>query len=168
MDVASNFCLLHAKLSKLGFDAWADVNEGDVMTGNPHTFACFLRFLYHRFPAATSALLQRYDWFLLETEDTALGATTVRLLSTTNPEIGVVSAAQFSQCKYAMVKINMCHALLRLLRSLTATPPPRLVSEAKAIASGEGNATSPLASRSADVQLRIKERRSALNSIPRS
>ncbi|GET89094.1 hypothetical protein, conserved [Leishmania tarentolae] len=122
MELASNFSLLHAKLSKLGFRQWDSVNEGDVMTGNPHTYSLFLRFLYHRFPAATAALIRKHDWFLLERSDRNIGAATVRLLAVEIGEVHGISGAQFNRCKYASVKVAMCHSLLRLLRSLTPQP----------------------------------------------
>ncbi|KAG5502731.1 hypothetical protein JKF63_04498 [Porcisia hertigi] len=119
MDLASNFSLLHAKLSKLGFCHWERVSEGDVMTGNPHTYALFLRFLYHRFPASTAVLIRKHEWFLVEHSDTHIGATTVRLLAAEAGERHGISGAQFSQCKYASAKVTICHSLLRLLHSLT-------------------------------------------------
>ncbi|CAJ1026177.1 hypothetical protein, conserved [Leishmania lindenbergi] len=119
MELASSFSLLHAKLSKLGFRDWTSVSEGDVMTGNPHTYALFLRFLYHRFPAATAALICKHEWFILEHSDVNIGAATVRLLAVEAGETHGISGAQFSRCKYASAKVAMCHSLLRLLRSLT-------------------------------------------------
>ncbi|CBZ27572.1 conserved hypothetical protein [Leishmania mexicana MHOM/GT/2001/U1103] len=122
MELASSFSLLHAKLSKLGFRDWDQVSEGDVMTGNPHTYSFFLRFLYHRFPAATAALIRKHDWFILEHSDKNIGAATVRLLATETGEVHGISGAQFGRCKYASAKVAMCHSLLRLLRSLTPQP----------------------------------------------
>ncbi|KPI89298.1 hypothetical protein ABL78_1631 [Leptomonas seymouri] len=174
MESASNFCLLHAKLSKLGFRDWSSVSEGDVMTGNPHTFAVFLRFLYRRFPAATAMLLRRYDWFLVEADDVRLGATTVRLLSTAASETNLISATQFGMCKYAMVKMNMCHALLRLLRSLRITPSSpavfNIASNQKPMAIERSGKAAPCSSSSLSPNghLRINERRSELNSVSRS
>ncbi|KPA79384.1 hypothetical protein ABB37_05237 [Leptomonas pyrrhocoris] len=174
MEIASNFCLLHAKLSKLGFSDWASVNEGDVMTGSPHTFAVFLRFLYRRFPAATATLLRRYDWFLVEADDAKVGASTLRLLSTAAHETNLISAAQFGQCKYAMIKINMCHSLLRLLRSLRATSSAPVATGCltyqglKAAATREEIAPYCSPSRTPNGRLRINERRSELNSVSRS
>lgn len=178
MDVASNFCLLHAKLSKLGFNGWTSVNEGDVMTGNPHTFALFLRFLYHRFPTSTATLLRRYDWFLVEAEDVALGGTTVRVLSLVSRNVKWITATQFAQCKYAMIKVNMCHALLQFLRSLatpssgapstTATRSLPMCPQGKAIISN-GVLAAPLTSATeSSVSRKITERRRELNSLPRS
>jgi hypothetical protein len=177
MEVASNFCLLHAKLSKLGFDDWASINEGDVMTGNPHTFAQFLRFLYRRFPNSTATLLRTYDWFLVEADDGLLGASTIRVLSTASHETNFISAVQFQQCKYSMAKINMCHALLKLLRSLNTVAPTGSkrqqlmygTSSTTAI-HGDSAASRPSCSVPSNgvAQLRIKERRSALNSVSRT
>ncbi|KAK7200452.1 hypothetical protein NESM_000099700 [Novymonas esmeraldas] len=123
MELVSNFSLLHAKLSRLGFSDWAAVSEGDVLTGHPHPYGLFLRFLYQRFPTATAALIRRYAWFVLEHSDANIGAATVRLLAAATDEAPRISTVQFQQCRYAAAKVALCHSLLRLLRSLTPPPP---------------------------------------------
>ncbi|KAG5503148.1 hypothetical protein GH5_04209 [Leishmania sp. Ghana 2012 LV757] len=134
MELASNFSLLHAKLSKLGFRDWNAVSEGDVMTGNPHTYSLFLRFLYHRFPTATAALIRKHEWFVVEHSDANVGVATVRLLAAETGETHGISGAQFSQCKYASAKVAMCHSLLRLLRSISPQPSSGICPERVPIA----------------------------------
>ncbi|CAC9493151.1 hypothetical protein conserved [Leishmania donovani] len=171
MELASNFSLLHAKLSKLGFRDWDSVSEGDVMTGNPHTYSLFLQFLYHRFPAATAALIRKHDWFILEHSDENVGAATVRLLAAETGEVHGISGAQFGRCKYASAKVAMCHSLLRLLRSLTPQPSTERHPARVPIASRSPmSACKPAAALPAQpfAAALVDKRRRALNSLQRS
>ncbi|KAG5476866.1 hypothetical protein LSCM1_05198 [Leishmania martiniquensis] len=171
MELASNFSLLHAKLSKLGFRDWDAVSEGDVMTGNPHTYSLFLRFLYHRFPAATAALIRKYEWFVVEQSAAKVGAATARLLAAELGETAGISGAQFSQCKYASAKVAMCHSLLRLLRSLD----PKLSSgkgkeRVSIVLRTPKSACEPVSPspRLTSAPSMVEKRRRHLNSLPRS
>lgn len=166
MDVVSSFSLLHAKLSQLGFDDWDALSEGDVMTGNPHTYATFIRFLFHRFPVTTAALIRKHDWFVLELDDVNVGATTVRLLAAEAVQAPAISATQFGQCKYAAAKVAVCHALLHLLRSRSPAAPPRRVTDHRKRPAAPGPALAD--ARVPVVKALVDRRRRELNALPRT
>lgn len=117
--VRSDFFLLHRTLCRLGFNGWDSISQDDVYKGCPHTYAIFIRFIFLKFPEATSFLLNQYSWFIIESDDIKLGGSVIRLLSRTTGIPAKINVSQFARSMYACQKIELCRQLVDLLKELS-------------------------------------------------
>ncbi|CCW70832.1 unnamed protein product [Phytomonas sp. Hart1] len=166
MQEKITFVELHKKLTKMGFAAWKTITEKDIFSGNPYVYSNFVRFIFTHFASVTAELMKKHDWFVIESNDVALGKAFIRLLNNEFGFISPITPTQYAKRQFSHAKMHLCLALIKFLSKAGSkvTPPHHGVISKRETIPNRAFLIDIIECQEAEL---IRERRSALNRMPR-
>ncbi|CCW63478.1 unnamed protein product [Phytomonas sp. EM1] len=167
MQEKAIFIELHRKLTKMGFASWGTITEADVFSGSPLVYSTFIRFIFTHFASATAELMKKYHWFVIEGNDVALGRAFIRLLKDEFSFVSPITPLQYAKRQFSHAKMLLCLALIRFLSMSCSKGTTRChtVTAKRGVTANNRRLLIEYVERT-EAEL-IKERRSALNRMPR-
>jgi hypothetical protein len=88
------------KIARLGFRQWSLMTEEQLLQGNCFAFAVLWRFVLESHPAVLIRLLESHDWFCVESDDSKLLTSVLRLLQVAFSYRSPLTPAQMVQNKF--------------------------------------------------------------------
>ncbi|CUF86753.1 Hypothetical protein, putative [Bodo saltans] len=98
---------LTQKMTRLGFRQWSLLTEEQLLQGNSFAFAVMWRFVLESFPDVMVRLMGSHEWFCVETDDTKLLTSVLRLLHVAFSYRSPLTPAQMMQNKFFSQKSQM-------------------------------------------------------------